>query len=467
MYKRYYFNFGRVDKDYLLTNEFGYNTFLSEKNFNKLINGENLPGKILKELEFKKFVYFESDKDFIKFNYDKLAEYKSYLKDSTSLHIFVVSKNCNYNCIYCQAGNLNNNRDCLMSEDIAKKAVDIAFDTPSKDVSFEFQGGEPLTNFEIIKYIVDYSKEKNSFLSETDKKYITYNIVSNLSLLTDDMMSFVKNNDIYICTSIDGNKELQNTNRPYASGDSYESTVHNFKKLQEQQVNVSALLTTTKFSLNQYKSIVDEYVKLNMDRICIRPLTNVCKANNNWDRIGYLPEEFIKFYKLALDYIIKINRKGYRLVEGMASIFLTKILNNDSINYMELRSPCGASIGQMAYYYDGNVFTCDEGRMLYEMGDDKFLIGNVTKNTRLDIITNSKVKDICRASCLECSHICHSCVYMPYCGTCPVINYSVTKQLSPYSTNEYRCKINKGILDILFDYIKNDKKALKVFYTWI
>ena len=291
-------------------------------------------------------------------------------------------------------------------------------------------------------------------------KYITYNIVSNLSLLTDDMMSFVKNNDIYICTSIDGNKELQNTNRPYASGDSYESTVHNFKKLQEQQVNVSALLTTTKFSLNQYKSIVDEYVKLNMDRICIRPQTNVCKANNNWDRIGYLPEEFIKFYKLALDYIIKINRKGYRLVEGMASIFLTKILNNDSINYMELRSPCGASIGQMAYYYDGNVFTCDEGRMLYEMGDDKFLIGNVTKNTRLDIITNSKVKDICRASCLECSHICHSCVYMPYCGTCPVINYSVTKQLSPYSTNEYRCKINKGILDILFDYIKNDKKAL-------
>ena len=43
--------------------------------------------------------------------------------------------------------------------------------------------------------------------------------------------------------------------------------------------------------------------------------------------------------------------------EGHARIFLKKILMGYSENYMELRSPCGAGIGQMAYYYDGNIYT--------------------------------------------------------------------------------------------------------------
>jgi hypothetical protein len=30
----------------------------------------------------------------------------------------------------------------------------------------------------------------------------------------------------------------------------------------------------------------------------------------------------------------------------------------------------GAGIGQMSYYYNGNVYTCDEGRMMGESGDN-------------------------------------------------------------------------------------------------
>ena len=46
-------------------------------------------------------------------------------------------------------------------------------------------------------------------------------------------------------------------------------------------------------------------------------------------------------------------------------------------NYLDIRSPCGAGIGQIAYSYDGKIYTCDEGRMLGGMGDDIFCIGNV------------------------------------------------------------------------------------------
>ena len=69
---------------------------------------------------------------------------------------------------------------------------------------------------------------------------------------------------------------------------------------------------------------------------------------------------------------MQLNHKGVDICERHAVIFLRKILQGYAENYMELRSPCGATVGQMAYFYDGNVFTCDEGRMLYEMGNDAF-----------------------------------------------------------------------------------------------
>ena len=133
---------------------------------------------------------------------------------------------------------------------------------------------------------------------------------------------------------------------------------------------------------------------------------------------------------------------------------------------MELRSPCGGAIGQLAYYYDGNIYTCDEGRMLAEMGDNSFLIGNVN-NSYKELIESDSTKATCISSCLEVIPYCSSCVYSPYCGTCPVLNLALNKSIFAKHPNGYRCQIYGGILKILFDYIKNDQEALNIFYEWI
>ena len=39
---------------------------------------------------------------------------------------------------------------------------------------------------------------------------------------------------------------------------------------------------------------------------------------------------------------------GRKFAEAHASIFLAKLLGDVAPNYMELRSPCGAGVGQMA-----------------------------------------------------------------------------------------------------------------------
>ena len=461
MYKLNYFNFKKNNNNYLLTNDIGEYAFMENEEFKKLVNKGKLKEETQKELLEKGFIYETNKELFTENMYLKLRNQKEYLLAATTLHIFVVSKNCNFNCVYCQAGNLNQKQDYKMSIETAKRSADIALQAPNKYLSFEFQGGEPLTNFEVIKYIVEYSKEN------ANGKQIDYNVVSNLTLLTDEMIDFFKENNVSICTSIDGNEELQNRNRPYRDGNSYRKTVEQIEKLREKGINVSAIETTTKYSLNKFKEIVDEYIKLKLNSIFIRPLTKLGKADYNWDRIGYSAEEFLEFYKNALKYIIQKNKEGTFLVEGHSNIFLKKILLHQPVNYMELRSPCGGAIGQIAYYYDGNIYTCDEGRMLAEMGNDSFKLGNVYEDTYQNLMKCDCTKAMCVSSCIECLPYCSSCVYMPYCGTCPVINLAQDDNIFVRKPKEFRCQVYGGILEILFDYIENDKEVRQIFEKWI
>ena len=50
-------------------------------------------------------------------------------------------------------------KDCVgfdMDKETAKKVVEFIFQSPSKQITIEFQGGEPLLNFEIVKFVVDF-----------------------------------------------------------------------------------------------------------------------------------------------------------------------------------------------------------------------------------------------------------------------------------------------------------------------
>jgi sulfatase maturation enzyme AslB (radical SAM superfamily) len=103
--------------------------------------------------------------------------------------------------------------------------------------------------------------------------------------------------------------------------------------------------------------------------------------------------------------------------------------------------------------------------MIAESGDEAFLLGNVFDNSYNDWINSSCCKAICSASLLGTLPGCCDCVYKPYCGVCPVINYAINGSITRVSKD--RCKVYKGILDILFEYIYiNDGEVLKIFSEW-
>lgn len=81
---------------------------------------------------------------------------KSHLDGFTKLHLFVVTLRCDHSCHYCQVSRVSTNRTKYdMSEETASRAIDLMFRCPSPAVKVEFQGGESLLNFDLIRFIVE------------------------------------------------------------------------------------------------------------------------------------------------------------------------------------------------------------------------------------------------------------------------------------------------------------------------
>lgn len=460
---RNYFQFKKFEDQYLLTNDLGRYAFVDEAAFQALLRDAPLEESVEQLLTQRYFIYDEHSTVFAQRVRQAMRESKNYLFGATSLHIFVLTNVCNLRCVYCQAKDEEAIVPRKMTRETAEKCVDVALSSPARFLTFEFQGGEPLANFEVLQHIVRYTEEKKG------SKSVTFNLVSNLTLLTPEMLDFLIAHEVGISTSIDGFAQLHDANRAYHNGaGTFREVTEKLRMIQQRGYPVGAIQTTTRQSLAYPREIVDTYIDLGQKNIFIRPLTRLGTAARVWDTVGYTAEEFLAFYKACLEHIIARNLEGVPIRESHAVIFLQKILTGSAVNYMELRSPCGASVGQMAYFYDGNVFTCDEGRMLYEMGMDDFKIGNVFADTYDAMMRSPGCKAVCVASLLEGQIGCCDCVYQPYCGTCPVINLALEKDLFVKNTQSFRCKVYGGMLDILFSILKNGPdEAIAVFKKWI
>src|SRR6266853_2694738 len=255
----------------------------------------------------------------VRTKYERLAEF-------TGLHIFVVSLRCEHSCPYCQVSRQSQDkRRYDMSPDIATKALDLVFRSPAKNIKIEFQGGEPLLNFELITFIVLEAKQRNRDIG----KNLAFVIATNLALVTEDILTFCREHSIGISTSLDGPQDLQNANRPRPGGNSYEKAIQGIKLSRERlgRDQVSALMTTTEASLERgVTAIIDEYLAQDFSGIFLRPLSPYGFAIKTKSYRAYNAERWMQFYKEGLDYIIELNRQGLDFREYYASTILRKML---------------------------------------------------------------------------------------------------------------------------------------------
>lgn len=455
------FRFKPFGEHMLLTNDAGYFVFLSRTDFEQFMKGTILPSsEVMQDLTARYFCYQGADEVYYRNAEQAVRDNHAYLFSPTSLFIFALTNRCNNACVYCQANGGSSAHDMGLST--VRKTMERIAEAPTKNLSIEFQGGEPLLNLQAIQEIVRYAK-----VVLTQKK-VEFSLVSNLMLIDPAMADFIAENKIAVSTSVDGPQWLHDMNRPAFDGHgSFAAMMRGKALLEERGVSVGAIETTTRASLPFAKDIVNTYVQLGFNSVFLRPLTRLGVAGQRWDEIGYTAEEFLTFYREGIRAVLEQNMNGQLFAERHAAIFLTKMFGGPSPNYMELRSPCGAGIGQLAITASGDVYTCDEGRMLAEMGDPAFRLGNVYQNGYNEWINSSVCHAVCSASLLETQPTCCDCVYQPYCGVCPVINYALDGELVSKQPHQFRCRIYQGMLDTLFEMmLKGDPKKISFLKEW-
>lgn len=466
------FRFERFnDEEYLLTNEVGEYIFLHKDDFNAFIEGKlDVHSDLFYDIVSKQIATTDSVDDVVNMLATKFRTKKSILKDFTSLHMVVPTLRCNSSCIYCQVARKNlDDNSANMTKETAKNVVKTIFESPSPFIKIEFQGGDPSTDFEMVKYIIEEAEWQNLF----KKRVLDFVICTNLTLLNEDMVKYLKKHKCAISTSLDGPKDLHDTNRPLQDPALdhhaiFEKNLEMIRKIWGDNDCVSALMTTSKHSLGRFKEIIDEYVRLGFNNIFLRSLNPYGFAKQYKDKIAYPVEDFIKNYIEGLNYIIELNKKGVFFIEGFAALLLKRMLTPFATGFVDLQSPAGVGIAGAIYDYDGSVYVADEARMMARFKNFYFRLGNVNENTHQEMFNGELLHSIIASSCTECLPGCADCVYQPYCGADPVRNMSEQGDMMGYRPTNEMCKKTKAIIRYLFELLKkNDPEINRILWSWI
>jgi uncharacterized protein len=391
------------------------------------------------------------------------ATRQSHLRDFTPLHLFVVTLRCDHSCRYCQVSRVSENRKSYdMTLETADRAIGLMFQSPSPYLKVEFQGGEPLLNFELIQYVVNEVNRRN------DGRHIQFVITSNLSPLTNEMLDFCAAHLIYFSTSLDGPAELHNNNRPRPARDSHSRAVDGIQRVRQRlgEDFVSALMTSTAESLKQPEAIIDEYVRLGFRSIFLRYISPYGFAAKTSAHIGYETEQFIEFFKRGLQHIIELNVRGVHIHEVYSRLLLQRFFTPYAPNYVDLQSPAGIGISVLVYNYDGDVYASDEGRMLAEMGDKTFRLGTV-HNTHRELFLDSGLLPIVFETMLEGLPGCCDCALLPFCGSDPVFHHRSQGDVAARRPGSSFCKRNMELMRHLIRLLEDDPRAASVLRSWV
>jgi His-Xaa-Ser system radical SAM maturase HxsB len=468
-YKLLPFRFDRLDSDNeILVNECGEFIIVPLGTARKVAERTiTIDSDLYATLKAKHFLYDDYSSALLDVLAAKYRTKYDFILGSTKLHIFVITLRCDHSCHYCQVSRQTVNKgEYDMTPEIANAAVNMMLKSPSKFITLEFQGGEPLLAFDLIKDIVPIAKSRAAALD----KILDVVITSNLAFLTDEILAYCRSEKIKLSTSLDGPAFIHNVNRPRPGGDSYEVALEGIKRARRAlgSGQVAALMTTTQLSLQYPKEIIDEYVRQSFHTIFLRPISPFGFAIRSRHRTGYEMEAFLEFYRTGLNHILDINRRGYRLVEIYTKILLEKILTPNGTGYVDLQSPAGAGLNVLVYNYDGDVYATDESRMLAEMGDRTFSLGNVLENTRAQVFTSPAFVNLLDAACNQSLPGCSDCAFQPYCGSDPVYHHATQGDMVGHRATSGFCRRNMEVIKHLFRLLQNaDKETTDILWGWV
>ncbi|MCL2153504.1 MAG: Cys-rich peptide radical SAM maturase CcpM [Oscillospiraceae bacterium] len=335
---------------------------------------------------------------------------KSYLTSRMKQLTLQVTQQCNLRCGYCaysgiyQGQRTHSNK--RMSLETAFKAIDFFLERNGElsEVVIGFYGGEPLLEFELIKECVDYAK------SMVEGKRIRFNMTTNGTLLSDDVVDYLSENDFDLSISLDGSKTEHDTNRKFANGDgSFDLIISNVRRIADRYpefVSKLSFLTT----INPHIDIdctleyfnTDEF--FNDKTIIFNSMNEKSyKGEISYDRNYYMIRNY-EYIKMLFSLVGKLDSNHVSpLVNRAKDAIRRRQESIDSRIPLGITAhpggPCLAGVMRLFVRADGTLFPCER---VSEM-KDFFVIGTLDKGIDVDKIVHiMNIGKITETECKNC-----------------------------------------------------------------
>lgn len=220
------------DDIYSAIDYFGYNSQYLKRKFNS--NFERIYNAIAEINELNKINGFAGqtfpESSVIKTGQD---EYHYKLNNEMKSITLNVTNECNLSCKYCLFGeyfyNRRNDNCRMMSMEVAENALKLLFHNSknAERLHIGFYGGEPLLNYNLIKYIVNQAKGMNR-----QAKRINFHMTTNGTLLDNEKIRWLIENNISLLISLDGPRNIHDRYRRFKNGKgSHDLIIENISRI--------------------------------------------------------------------------------------------------------------------------------------------------------------------------------------------------------------------------------------------
>ena len=368
-----------------------------------------------------------------------MKELRQQWNEGTAKNItFIVTKDCQLACKYCYLVGKNSKE--RMSFDVAKSAIDYILDHeddfPEQSVIWDFIGGEPFLEIDLIDKIVDYLKiemyKKNHHWFNSYRLSFSTN---GLNYHTNKVQKFIEKNKnhLSIGITIDGTQQKHDLNRVYKSDNSieergsYEDVIRNIPLWIKQFPQAGTKVTISSDDIPYIKESVIHLFSLGIHDVNIN-----CVFENIW-KDGDDKQFECQLLELA-DAIID---GGW--YEDNACSFFSEQIGKPLDPKINNQNWCGAGM-MLAIDAAGNFYPCTRFAAYSLRSKKPIIIGNVRDGINKNLLRPFLTLDRTTQSPQQCI----DCEVASGCAWCQGENYDAARTNTIYERSTAICLMHKA-----------------------
>ena len=350
---------------------------------------------------------------------------------------FIVTKDCQLACKYCYLVGKNSKE--RMSFEIAKQAIDYILshekDFKEESVVWDFIGGEPFIEIELIDKICDYLKTE--MFRRDHHWFNSYRLsfsTNGLNYHTDRVQRFIEKNKehLSIGITIDGTKQKHDLNRVYkqegtVERGSYDDVVKNIPLWLSQFPHAGTKVTISSADIPYIKESVLHLFSLGIHEVNIN-----CVFEDVWHKGDdvLFQDQLMELADAIID------NEWYK--DNVCSFF-SEMIGKPLDPIRDNQNWCGAGM-MLAVDAAGNFYPCTRFAGYSLRNKKPIIIGNVYRGIDKNLLRPFLTLDRTTQSPQKCIE----CEVASGCAWCQGENYDAAKTNTIYERSTAICLMHKA-----------------------